>query len=274
MGGVAYPSIMGIVGGVGQSHFGPDAPLCSVPIIPCKGGGATQPPTAVAVVLDTSLSMGAQDGDASRLDAAIQLLQEVPWPSSMMVGLGRFEGTWEWHVPLSRDRDYFKMALTTLHAGQLPLSGSHLKSGIEVGLDMLEQWSGPKRVVLISDGGDGAGISFLLRVAQRQGIPIDTIGIGGSRPVSIPNPYSPTPSRLLQPSGELAMTRLQPEYLKEIAKMTGGTYYQNPRRFPLRRLSLPTPGSPNQTDNRWVWVTLGILLVGVGWVNSVYGSRS
>jgi|GEM_PF-1418814 len=229
---------------------------------------------ALAVVVDTSLSMGAQDIKPSRLGEAIRLLQGVSWPDSMSVGLGTFEGIWKWQMPLGHDRTYFKMGISTLKVGQLPLSGSSLKSGIEVGLDILGDYPGPKRMVLVSDGGDGVGVEALIRFAQLNHIQIDTIGIGGPRPVPIPNPYSPTPSSLMHPSGGWATTQLHSNQLKEIAKMTGGTYYQNPRRFPLRILGAPSRSVPRKMDDRWVWITLGILLVGAVWINSGYGSRS
>lgn len=229
---------------------------------------------ALAVVVDTSLSMGAHDIQPSRLGEVIRLLQGVSWPDSMSVGLGTFEGIWKWQMPLGNHRTYFKMGISTLKVGQLPLSGSSLKSGLEVGLDILGDYPGPKRMVLLSDGGDGVGVEALIRLAQLNNIPIDTIGIGGARPVPIPNPYSPTPSLLMDPSGGWATTQLHSNQLKEIAKMTGGTYYQNPRRFPLRILGAPSPSVPRKMDDRWVWITLGILLVGAVWINSEYGSRS
>jgi len=182
------------------------------------------------VLLDTSLSMQAEDLPPSRLRAAkkfiLQLAQSLP---AAPVGLIVFAGEAQMACPPTRDHWALGQALENIRAHALAHKGTQLESALDLALAKISRRPAdrPAAVVVVSDGemnqpGDPMAAAALLAAEK---IPIFCIGTGTPEGTGIPlgkDFWGKPLYRVHQ--GLRVVTRLDPALLKRLALVGAGTY--------------------------------------------------
>jgi Ca-activated chloride channel homolog len=175
---------------------------------------------SVVLVTDESGSMSATDVDPSRLEAARSaaksFLDRVP--DKLLVGFVGFSSQTNAVVEPTLDRTPVKSALDALRPDGATASGDAL----DAALDRLAARRGkdgkraPAAVILLSDGARTEG-SDPLAAAQRAktlGIPVSTVALGTEN------------GTVLGPQGQTIPVPPDPSTLREISRITGGTFTQ------------------------------------------------
>jgi Ca-activated chloride channel family protein len=193
----------------------------------------------VVLAFDTSGSMAAEDVEPSRLEAAKSVAREfvARQPSVVQVGVVAFSDSGFSVQPPTGDDEAILAALDRLE----PQRSTSLANGILVALDTIDKLTlqtpedsedfapellptrapvppgtySPASIVIISDGENTTNPDPLEAAAEaaRRGVRIHAIGIG--------SPGGAT----LEIEGFLIHTQLDEAMLREIAAVTGGTYY-------------------------------------------------
>lgn len=179
----------------------------------------------IAIALDMSNSMLATDLAPSRLERARQfirtLLEELP---DDRVALVIFAGKAYLQMPLTIDHGAAMLYVSSAGPHTLPQQGTVLHDALQVSAGAFNpEEKQYKAIVLISDGEDhddkAAGLAADL--AER-GIMINCIGIGSPAGAPIKDPS--TGELKKDETGNIVMSRLNEEGLKQIASATNGVY--------------------------------------------------
>jgi Ca-activated chloride channel family protein len=207
-----------------------------------------QPVTDLFIALDLSSSMLADDLKPNRVTAAKQILSEfLDQVKGARVGLEVFAGRSFTQCPLTTDTAIVRQLLSQVDVFSVRLDGTAIGDGLASCVNRLKKGVAnvkggeavteasnavpeSQAIILLTDGENNQGIvdpQVAAKLAAREGITIYTIGVG--TPKGVPAPY-PMPdgtiSYALDPKGDIIMTRLTEEPLKEIAAATGGKYYR------------------------------------------------
>lgn len=194
---------------------------------PVRGG-------AVVLVLDASSSMLVEDLPPNRLEAeraaARELLRSLPGtPAAVVVFAGRAYAL----VPPTVDRGALDLYLEALHPSMVTQSGSSLAAAVRQGVGLLAAGDADPSagaLVLVSDGDAREGPEELreaVALARRAGVRIHTLGAGTAAGAPVPDIDLATGERLgvkREPGGEVAVSRLNEELLREVAASSGGSY--------------------------------------------------
>ncbi|MDQ3281034.1 MAG: VWA domain-containing protein [Acidobacteriota bacterium] len=178
------------------------------------------------IAIDVSNSMGAEDVGTSRLSAAkaiaMRLTEEQPGRVALIV----FEASPEVESPLTDDTAAVLSLIDTIVPGETGQPGSDVGSAVIAGLRLIEADLVRKAdIVVISDGEDqGTRAGDAIRLAKARGIDVSTILIGSAAGSTIPTPTGP----LRDTTGDVVTTYARPEVLTELARETGGRFFDNP----------------------------------------------
>jgi Ca-activated chloride channel family protein len=201
--------------------------------------GETASGRDLVCVLDLSRSMLAEDVLPSRLERAKAMLEELSWSIQRRggdrVALVGFASRSVVLCPLTHDYDHFRTSLRQLDATDLPvevrsagtiaLSGTRIGAGLSAAVDAKnERNRGLQDIVLLSDGDDPAADSewrLGVQGARSAGIPVYVVGIGDPEQA---HPISGVNGAPLRYRGQVIMTQLEEQPLREIAEQTGGEY--------------------------------------------------
>jgi len=187
----------------------------------------------IVIAVDVSDSMLAQDIPPSRIEKAKLELQDlVETTRGDRIGVVAFAGEAYGQVPLTLDRSSVKLFLRSLSPGMVPEPGTAISKAIRASLSLFDFDQQVGRVViLLTDGEDHeedpAGIA---RQAAEAGVRIFTIGIGTSKGEMIPIRGEKGGVQFKKDArGQIVVSKLGEEKLKEIAQITGGQYYPSQR---------------------------------------------
>jgi Ca-activated chloride channel family protein len=185
----------------------------------------------IMIAIDVSNSMLARDLAPSRLaKAKREIATFLEKLDGDRVGLVAFAGDAYLQCPLTVDYGAARMFLDVLDPGSVTRQGTNLGAAIRTSLLAFGEGEAKSEViVLVTDGEDlaGDGLQAAQEAASR-GIRIDTIGIGSERGEPIPlaaQDGSPGGYKR-DASGEIVMTRLDPESLERIALAAGGRFHR------------------------------------------------
>jgi Ca-activated chloride channel family protein len=135
-------------------------------------------------------------------------------------------------IPLTRDYGYCRYVLKHIGAEDITEPGSDLEQAIRTGLGMFTGTGQSKAIILFSDGEDLNPDRFYLRKEAKQAatqkVRIYTVAVGTSEYSLIPMrhaPGGPISDYYRDEKGVVLKTRTQPDTLKTIARITGGTYH-------------------------------------------------
>ena len=181
----------------------------------------------VVFVLDSSLSMEARDVSPSRMEIAKSLVRRmVAAMPANRVALVQAEGERMVLAPLTVDSAVIDLVMDTVFSGSLPNPGTRLAPALRDSLDLFPPESERHRaVVLISDGEDhGGGWEPVLERLEQEAVVVHSIGIGTSKGAPIPLPAGDGPDYKQDENGQIVVSRLQEQTLREVAARTGGVF--------------------------------------------------
>ena len=186
----------------------------------------------VVLVVDVSNSMLAPDVAPNRLArarwAARQLVSRNP---GRPIGIVAFAGRAFALTPPTADPAALDLYIGALHPQMVTQGGSSMLAAVRQGVGLLA--SGDEKggaVLLLTDGdatrGDGE-LRDIARLARRVGIPIFAGGVGTTAGSPVPDIDLRTGERLgfkREADGAVAVSRLNDELLRELARESGGGY--------------------------------------------------
>ncbi|PKL39311.1 MAG: hypothetical protein CVV41_21480 [Candidatus Riflebacteria bacterium HGW-Riflebacteria-1] len=186
----------------------------------------------LVVALDISKSMHANDIDGNtRLDVAKAMLGRMAnGLRDDRLGLVVFAGETMVQSPLSYDKGAFLTFLERVSPNLLSKQGTDLAGAVQTSLDRFDMNASQSKVILlISDGEDKDPNRLQAAIAEaaRKKIPVFTVGIGSERGGRIPvsrNWFGDVD--YLRHKGQVVVTRLEENTLKEIAEKTGARYFR------------------------------------------------
>ena len=182
----------------------------------------------VVVVLDVSRSMLAEDAAPSRLARARAEIGEVAdrLPGNRF-GLVAFAGRAAVLCPLTGDLDFFHLALSEASPDSVSRGGTRIGDGLRKALASFGQGSGARLLILVTDGEDHD--SFPMDAAKElaaEGVKVVAVGFGSEEgsPISITDPQTGARSQLLDRDGQVVISRLDGDLLRDLALETEGAY--------------------------------------------------
>jgi len=187
----------------------------------------------VVFVLDCSLSMTTTDVTPSRMQRAkFAMLDFVQKQSHGRVGLVAFAGSAFLQCPLTFDTGAFEETLMSVDEKTIPIPGTDIGRALNEASHAMDKNARRKMVVLVTDGEDleKSGIAAAKRLATN-GVVVFTLGVGtpAGKEILTVNAAGQTEA-LRDARGEVVHSQLDEATLREIAQVTGGSY------FPLGRL--------------------------------------
>jgi len=182
----------------------------------------------VVFVLDCSQSMTATDVAPSRMQRAkFAMLDFVRKQSHGRVGLVAFAGSAFIQCPLTFDAGAFEETLLSMDEKTIPIPGTDIGRALNEAYRAIDKGSRRKMVVLVTDGEDleKSGIAAAKRLATN-GVVVFTVGVGTPAGKEIQMLNAAGQMELLHDSkGEIVRSQLDEATLREIAQVTGGSYY-------------------------------------------------
>lgn len=181
----------------------------------------------IVFVLDSSLSMSAQDVPPSRLYAAQALVRSlVRQLPGNRVALVQAEGEGVVMAPLTVDAAVMDLLLDTVGPGTLPRPGTGLAHALDLALDLFPEESEKHRaIVLLSDGEDHeGGLEDEIRQLQQRGIVVHSLGVGTRQGGPMPLPGGQPGELKRDREGNVVVTKLEEEQLQQLTDATGGIY--------------------------------------------------
>lgn len=208
-------------------------------------GNATKEIQAVGkdifVAVDLSQSMNASDVQPSRLEKVKYELRElVKAFSSDRIGLIIFSSEAFVQCPLTYDQSALNLFIETLNTSLVPNTGTDFGPPLRMALSKLQgeedipSQQKSKIILLISDGEDfGEETTDVAQEIKNAGIKLFALGVGTEEGSQILVRGIPKTDR----DGNVVVTQLEPESLKQLADNTGGQYFEiNERRDDSSRL--------------------------------------
>lgn len=183
-------------------------------------------------MVDTSLSMLAQDVKPSRIDKAKFLMKSfLKHLSGDRVGIVTFAGASYLQSPLTLDYSAFSLFADSIQVGYIPETGTDLSQGIQMAIQSFPKDDKKYRaVIVLSDGEALEGqTENAIQAAKKEKTRFYSIGLGS--PEGEPIPLRSSDGKISgykkDPTGQMVVTKLNVELLESLAKETGGLYFQS-----------------------------------------------
>lgn len=181
----------------------------------------------IYLVVDLSLSMNANDIPPSRLDKAIHAIKRITTSlSSDRIGIIGFSSSASIICPLTYDQSALKVFTDALSSNTTGAEGSDLGSGLELANTELVKSSNAglnKVIILITDGEDfGERVKKTVGEIQNNKINLMVLGVGTEDGSKIP--FNGVYKK--DDIGNEVITRLNREYLTELAEAADGAYFE------------------------------------------------
>ncbi|MDT8325288.1 MAG: VWA domain-containing protein [Bacteroidota bacterium] len=182
------------------------------------------------VAVDVSSSMRAEDIQPNRISAAKKELQNlVNNLKGDRIGIIVFAGDGYTQLPLTSDYNAALMLTDVITTGSAPTPGTAIGAAIDLARESFKKEEGKyKAMVVITDGENHEDDPVsAARDAASEGIVIHTIGMGSLEGAPVPDGPLDNPQGFKKTAdGELVLSRLDAETLREIAQATGGSFTQ------------------------------------------------
>lgn len=196
----------------------------------------------IFVLLDTSISMGAQDIKPDRLTRAKMWIGTlIDNLTTDRIGIIAFAGKPFLQCPLTMDYSACRMLLDILNVGTIPVQGTNIAGALDLAVKSFPEKRGFfKVIILVTDGEDHEGnVTEAAEAAAKEGIKIISVGIGSEtgEPIPIKGKNGLISGYKKDREGKLVMSKLDRTTLKSIAQKTGGTFFNvTPGNFEMNRL--------------------------------------
>lgn len=182
----------------------------------------------VIFLLDVSNSMNAEDISPSRLGEAKNLMiQTMQKMTNDKVGIVIFAGQATSIMPLTTDYTSAETYISGIETNSMQIQGTDFLNGIKEAAEKFRNVSkDARKVVLLSDGEDNEGNDeAAIRLANKEGIMITSVGIGSDEGAPIPEyQFGQLMGYKSDMSGQTVVSKRQTEALKKMAAATGGSY--------------------------------------------------
>lgn len=182
--------------------------------------------TNIFIVLDVSRSMLANDIAPDRITRAkYEITKLLDKLTGDTVGLIIFAGEAFLQAPLTHDYLMVKEWVSQLKVGAVPVMGTSVKQAIYKAMKGFKYAkTDSKAIILISDGEEHDEETIrAARKAKTAGIKIYSIGVGTSSGSPIPDKGALVKDQ----NGNIVLSKLNDELLKEVAEETGGYYVRS-----------------------------------------------
>lgn len=182
----------------------------------------------IVFAVDVSKSMLAEDVAPSRLEKSKQIVSQIINNlGSDRIGIVAYAGSAFPVLPITTDYSVAKMFLQGMNPEMVSSVGTSLDEAIKTSETFFDKKSKTnKLLILISDGEDhGEGAEDAAEEANKFGLKIITIGIGTEKGGPIPLKRNGIVDSFKRDNaGEVVITKLNQQSLREIAKATKGGY--------------------------------------------------
>lgn len=182
----------------------------------------------VIFMLDVSNSMNAEDIDPSRLiEAKNLMLSTMQKMKNDKIGIVIFAGEAVSIMPLTTDYGTAETYISALETSSMKIQGTDFLKGMQVAAEKFKNVSkGSRKVILLSDGEDNEGNdNAAIRLANREGISITSVGIGTDEGAPVPEyVFGQLMGYKADMDGGTVISKRQTEALKKMAESTGGDY--------------------------------------------------
>lgn len=182
----------------------------------------------VIFLLDVSNSMNAQDVEPNRLDEAKNIIvNTISKLTNDKVGIVVFAGESTSIMPLTTDFTAAETYIGGVETNILKIQGTDFLNGIKTVADKFKNVAkGSRKVVLLSDGEDNEGNEkAAIRLANKEGITVISVGIGSEEGAPIPEyVFGQLMGYKTDINGQTVISKRQSNALKNIATETGGSY--------------------------------------------------
>ena len=228
----------------------------------------------IAMVLDISGSMLAEDFKPNRVDAAKKVIDDfIAGRTNDKIGLVVFSGESFTQCPLTIDYSVLRNLLKEIHTGMIQ-DGTAIGNAIANGVNRLKDSKAKSKVmILLTDGVNNAGEIDPLtaaQIAQKFGIRIYTVGVGtiGEAPYPFQTPFGIR--------YQMVPVEIDENILKQISETTGGKYfratdnrklvqiYDEIDRLEKTRVEVTSYRNARELFYGWAFVGLFLLLADVG----------
>ena len=182
----------------------------------------------IVFAIDVSKSMLAEDIAPNRLEKAKRIVSQIINElNSDRVGIIAYAASALPVLPITTDYSTARMFLQGLNTDMISSQGTAILEAIKLAKDYYDDENQTNRVLcILSDGEDHEfDNQNIPNVVQEMGISIFTVGLGSIKGVPIPiksNGIIESYKKNLE--GDVVLTKLVPELLKEIANSSNGVY--------------------------------------------------
>ncbi len=228
----------------------------------------------IAMVLDISGSMLAEDFKPNRLEAAKKVTDDfIKGRTTDKIGLVIFSGESFTQCPLTIDYNVLRNLLSEIKSGMI-VDGTAIGNAIANGVNRLKDSKSKSKVmILLTDGVNNAGEIDPItaaQIAQKFGIRIYTVGVGtiGEAPYPFQTPFGIR--------YQMVPVEIDENVMKQISAITGGKYfratnnrklveiYEEIDRLEKTRVEVTSYRNAKELFYGWVFVGLFLLLADIG----------
>lgn len=177
----------------------------------------------IMIALDVSNSMLAQDYSPNRLERAKLAISRITDRlQGDRVGLIIFAGSSFVQLPITTDYVSAKMFLGNISTESIPIQGTAIGDAINTAVKSFSAQSENSRAIIVITDGENHEDDAVAAAAQaaESGVKVYTIGVGSADGQPIPMEGG----LLRDKDGNIVVTKLDEETLKEIAQAGGGAY--------------------------------------------------
>ncbi|MBQ6199237.1 MAG: VWA domain-containing protein [Bacteroidales bacterium] len=177
----------------------------------------------IIVALDVSNSMLARDYSPNRLERAkLSISRLTDKLQEDRIGLVIFAGTSFVQLPVTTDYVSAKMFLSSIDTGSIPVQGTAIGDAIRLSIKSFSAQSEKSRVIIVISDGENHEDDAVAAAkdAAEMGIKVYTIGVGSpeGQPIHIDGEL------MKDRDGNIVVTRLDEQTLRDIARAGGGAY--------------------------------------------------
>lgn len=177
----------------------------------------------IMIALDVSNSMLAQDYSPNRLERAKLAISRITDKlQDDRIGLIIFAGSSFVQLPITSDYVSAKMFLSNISTQSVPIQGTAIGDAINTAVRSFSAQSEQSRAIIVITDGENHEDDAVAAASQAAevGVKVYTIGVGSQEGQPIPMDGG----LLKDKEGNIVVTRLDEETLKEIASAGGGAY--------------------------------------------------
>ncbi len=228
----------------------------------------------IAMVLDISGSMLAEDFKPNRVEAAKKVIDDfIAGRTNDKIGLVVFSGESFTQCPLTIDYSVLRNLLKEIHTGMIQ-DGTAIGNAIANGVNRLKDSKAKSKVmILLTDGVNNAGEIDPLtaaQIAQKFGIRIYSVGVGtvGEAPYPFQTPFGIR--------YQMVPVEIDENIMKQISSITGGKYfratdnrklfqiYEEIDRLEKTRVEVTSYRNAKELFYSWAFIGLFLLLTDIG----------